>query len=335
MKVLIVNHNEVREILTMPACIEVLEQVFLTLHAGDVTQPLRRPTWMPDRSGLLGIMPGFVGGDIQMMGLKAVTVMPGNHGTDYDSHQGVVMIFEKEHGVLKAIIDASEITAIRTAGASAVATKLLARPDAGDLAILGTGVQARSHLDAMNTVRSLRRVRVFSRDLGNREQFVTWAKDRFGLDVEMAASAQEAVAGADLICTTTSSREPVIKGEWLAPGCHVNAVGSSVAVARELDSQAMQRAELFVDWRESTLNESGDYMIPAQEGLIDAAHIRAELGELLTGAPGRSSAEAITVFDSLGLAAEDIACGHYIFEQARSRDLGQWVEIGSKVGFTN
>ena len=335
MQVLIVNHREVRQLLTLPACIEVLEQTFRTLHEGDVTQPLRRPTWMPDRSGLLGLMPGYLGGGVDKMGVKAVTVMPGNHGTDYDSHQAVVLVFEHQHGVLQAIVDASEITAIRTAGASAVATKLLALPSAGDLAIIGTGVQARSHLAAMQTVRELRRVRVYSRAAEHRRQFETWAKEQMDFEVESVKSAQAAVEGADLICTTTSAREPVVLGEWLAPGCHINAVGSSVAVARELDSQAMLQAELFVDWRESTINESGDYLFPANEGLIDESHIRADLGELLNGKPGRTSAEAITVFDSLGLAIEDIAVAHYIFEQAQHANLGQWIEICSKVDFTS
>ena len=331
MDVLIINHREVRELLPMADCIAALEQAFVTLAQGDAVQPLRWPLWLPDRSGLLGMMPGYVGGDIEMMGIKTVSVMPGNHGTAYDSHQGTVMLFEKEHGVLRAIMDAGEITAIRTAAASGVATKLLARPDASDLAIVGSGVQARSHLAAMLAVRPIGRVRVTSPNQERLHRYVAWAKAEFDVEVEAMADVEAAVSQADIICTTTSAREPVLFGNWLAPGTHINAVGSSVPHARELDTTAVVRSRLYVDWRESAVNESGDYLMPLQEGAIEESHIVGELGELLLGrVDGRQSAEEITLFDSLGLAIEDIAAAHLIYSRAIERNVGRSVEIGRR-----
>src|SRR6185295_8017059 len=209
---------------------------------------------LPDRSGILGLMPGYLG-EPRSFGLKVVTVMPGNHGTGYDSHQGVVMLFGVKHGEPLAILDASAITAIRTAAASGAATDALARADAGDLALIGSGAQARTHLEAMRAVRRLRRVRVWSRTRANAERFARDEAAGAGLEIEVAASAEEALRGADLVCTTTAAKEPVVRGAWLSPGAHVNAVGACFAANRELDTDAVRRALLFTDCRESLMNE--------------------------------------------------------------------------------
>jgi ornithine cyclodeaminase len=225
-------------------------------------------------------------------------------------------------------MDASSITAIRTAAVSGVATRVLAREDAGDLAILGTGVQALTHLEAMAESRRLRRVRVWSRDPARVARFAEHASERVGLGVEAAGSAREAVLGADLVCTVTASREPVLRGEWLAAGAHVNAVGASLPTARELDTPAMVAARLFVDRRESALNEAGDFLMPKAEGAISDAHIQAELGEVLTGAhPGRRSPEEITVFKSLGLAVEDVAAAQRIHQNALRSGAGSFIDF--------
>ncbi|MCA9988282.1 MAG: ornithine cyclodeaminase family protein [Anaerolineales bacterium] len=331
MEVLILSHHDVRQLLPMKECIAVVAEAFKTLAAGDAVQPLRWPLWLPDRSGVLGMMPGYLGGDIGMLGIKTVSVMPGNHGTEYDSHQGTVMLFEKEHGVLKAIVDATEITGIRTAAATGVATDLLARPDAGDLAILGSGVQARTHLTAMLAVRDIRRIRVWSPNQERLAAFVAWAEREHGVTVETPSDVKTAVAGADLICTTTGAPTPILAGEWLSPGVHINAVGSSVKHTRELDTDAVVRSSLFVDRRESTVNEAGDFLFPKQEGAIDDDHILAEIGDLLTGAhPGRTSPDEITLFKSLGLAIEDIAAAFHVYERGKAEGVGTWVEIGAK-----
>ncbi|MGB1253065.1 MAG: ornithine cyclodeaminase family protein [Candidatus Promineifilaceae bacterium] len=331
MDVLILNHREVRDLLPMDECIAALERAFVTLDEGDALQPLRWPMFLPDRSGLLGMMPGFLGGDVDMMGIKTVSVMPGNHGTEYDSHQGTIMLFEKTHGVLKAIVDATEVTAIRTAAASGVATKLLAREDSAELAIIGSGVQARSHLTAMLAVRAIQRVRVYSPNAQRLAAFADWALRRHEVVVEISADVQSAVTNADIICTTTSAATPILMGDWLSAGVHINAVGSSVKHTRELDTAAVVNAALFVDYRDSTINEAGDFLFPKQEGAIDDDHIVAELGEILSGkAAGRSSAEQITLFKSLGLAIEDIAAAHHVYQKGLAQGIGTSLEIGAK-----
>jgi ornithine cyclodeaminase len=262
-------------------------------------------------------MPGFLGQPASF-GLKVVSIFPGNHGTGYDSHQGVVMLFDLKHGSPVAIIDGSSITAIRTAAVSGAATRALARDDAGDLAMLGSGVQATTHLAAMRAVRPLRRIRVWSRNRAHAQRFAD-----ANPGVEVMETAQAAVNGADLICTTTSAREPILEGAWLRPGAHVNAVGSCFPTWRELDAAAVARARLIVDRRESTLNESGDFLMAKAEGAIGDDHIVGELGDLLLERfAGRRSPEEVTLFKSLGIAIEDLAAAHYIYEQALATGTG-------------
>ena len=328
METLVVNQGEVSRLLPMSDCMKVMAEALRTLATGDAVQPLRDMMWLPDRRGLIGMMPGYLG-DPEALGIKIVTVYPGNHGSAYDSHQGVVLLFGSEYGNLLAIIDASSITAIRTAAVSGVATQLLANEAAGDLAILGSGVQAQTHLDAMRVARPIRRVRVYSPNPDHLRTFVERETERQGIEIGAAASAREAVTGADLICTTTSAREPVLMSDWISAGAHINAAGSSVAFTRELDTNAVARARLFVDRRESTVNEAGDFLIPRKEGAIGDDHILGELGDILLGQnAGRTGAQEITLFKSLGLAVEDVASAHYIYHQALERGMGTSVEFG-------
>jgi ornithine cyclodeaminase len=263
------------------------------------------------------------------MGLKIVSVFPGNHGTEYDSHMGAVMIFETKHGQPLAIMDATEITAIRTAAVSGVATKLLAREDAGDLTLLGSGTQARTHLQAMLLCRKIRRVRVWSRSLENGREFAERESRRHNMQVEFMTTVQAAVQGADIVCTTTSSPDPILPGKYVSPGVHINAVGSSVPFARELDTEAVVKSRLFVDRRESTVNEAGDFLIPKKEGAIGDNHIQGEIGEILLGkVRGRKTAEEITLFKSLGLAVEDLASANHIYKKAIAGGMGTKVELG-------
>jgi ornithine cyclodeaminase/alanine dehydrogenase-like protein (mu-crystallin family) len=328
MQVLIVNQTEVPRLLPMEACMEAMAEALRSVSRGESLLPLRQVIMLPGNAGAFGSMPAYLGSP-PAIGLKSITVFPGNHGTELDSHQGAVLLFETKRGSLQAVMDASSITAIRTAAVSGVATRLLARADAGDLALLGTGVQALTHLEAMSHARRLRRVRAWSRSPEHVRAFTQRAQRSLGLEVEAAGSAREAVRGADLVCTVTSSREPVLEGDWLSPGAHVNAVGASLAAARELDTAAVVRASLFVDRRESALNEAGDFLIPRREGAIDDGHIRAELGELLLGSrPGRQSDSEITVFKSLGLAVEDVAAARLIYDNAVKTEAGTRVELG-------
>jgi ornithine cyclodeaminase len=208
---------------------------------------------------------------------------------------------------------------------SGVATRALAREDAGDLAILGSGVQAVTHLAAMRAVRPLRRVRVWSRDRGNAERFAAASP----IAVEVMATPRAAVAGADLICTTTAARTPILEGAWLTPGAHINAVGACFATARELDTAAVARARLIVDRRESTLAESGDFLLAKADGAIGDDHIAGELGDVLLGSvAGRRAGDELTLFKSLGIAVEDLAAAHHIYTQALATGAGASVPLG-------
>jgi ornithine cyclodeaminase len=323
----ILNQAEVTALLPMPECIDVMAAALAALSAGEAILPLRTFLQLPG-GALFGVMPAHLGRP-KALGLKAIGVFPGNEGTAWDSHQGIVVLFDTAHGAPTAIMDASSITAIRTAAVSGVATRALAREDAGDLALLGSGVQARTHLEAMAAVRRLRRVRAWSPNADRLGAFVRWAGRRFGPAVEPAESPREAVTGADLVCAVSAAREPVVRSEWVAAGTHLNAVGSSVPTARELDTATMVRARLVVDRRESALSEAGDFLIPRAEGAITDAHIAGELGEVLLGRiPGRRDAAEVTVFKSLGLAVEDLAAATHVLRRAEAQNVGLVTELG-------
>jgi ornithine cyclodeaminase/alanine dehydrogenase-like protein (mu-crystallin family) len=327
MKVLVVSQAEVARLLPMPDCIEAMSQALLQLARGEAAMPLRQVMRLEDRRAAMAAMPAYVSAQAAL-GIKVITVYPDNPRAGYDSHQGAVLLFEAEHGSLRAIVDAAEVTAIRTAAVSAVATRALARPDARDLAILGSGVQARTHLEAMLHVRPIERVRVWSRTPEHARAFAQRESKRHDLEIEPAGSARGAVKEADIICTVTASRQPILKGDWIAPGAHINAVGSSVPSARELDAAAVKRARLFVDRRESALAEAGDFLLAKAEGAVGDDHIQGELGEVLLGTvPGRRSPDEITLFKSLGLAVEDLAAVQVIAAKAAAQNAGVWVEL--------
>ncbi len=330
MSVLVVTQSELPALLPMRECIDVVATVLEAVARGDVVLPLRQQLVLPDGSGRLVTMPAFTTAPAAL-GLKVITVFPGNEASDVDSHQGAVLLFEPEHGRLLAIMDASSITAIRTAAASAVATRLLARADASELALLGSGVQARTHLEAMLCVRPIRRVRVWSRTPAHAQACARQMAERHGIPVEALPSARAAVQGADVVCTVTSAREPVLEGEWLAPGAHVNAVGSSTRTHRELAADAVRRARLYVDRRESTLAESGDFLLAKADGAVGDDHIVGEIGEVLLGkVEGRRSPDEITLFKSLGLAVEDLAAAWHVYQAALARGGGTALDLGGR-----
>ena len=328
MKILILNHDEVFELLPMKECIALMREALVKLAAGEVHQPLRTIVRPPDAAGVMGLMPSYVGGEQAAYGLKTVCIFPGNPAQGKDAHQGAVLLFSAETGELLALMNASAITAIRTAAVSGVATDLLAREDACDLAIVGAGVQARTHLAAMAEVRSIKRCRVVSRNVEHARLFADEMRERVAFAIEPVDSVASAVEGADLIATVTNAKEPVVRRAWISPGAHLNVVGSSTPTAREVDTATMAASALFVDRRESTLNEAGDYLFAMRDGAIGPEHIRAELGEILTGEkPGRTSREEITLFKSLGLAVEDLAAANYLYRRAKELSAGVWVEF--------
>jgi ornithine cyclodeaminase len=284
---------------------------------------------MPEGTGFLGVMPGHLAsenGHHAALGMKAVSVFPGNVARGIDSHQGAVLLFEPDTGRLSALMDGATITAIRTAAVSALATDVLARADAAELAILGAGVQARTHLEAIASVRPLQRVRVWSRDSEHAQRFAK--ESSFAGDIQAVSSAEDAVRGADIVATVTASPEPILKRAWLKDGVHINAVGSSIPAAREIDTATMAAVQLFVDRRESALNEAGDVLIPMREGAFNADHIQAELGEVIIGRhPGRRTQGELTLFKSLGISVEDVAAAAYVARKARDAAVGQTVAM--------
>jgi ornithine cyclodeaminase len=324
MKILILDSEQIRELLPMEECIELMADALASLARGEVFQPLRTITRPPDARGLLGLMPAYRAGEDGAFGLKAICVFPENPAQGKDAHQGAVMLFSRETGELLALMNASEITAIRTAAVSAVATRLLARQDAERLAIIGAGVQARTHLTALAYVRTIKRARVACRNIEHAQQLAREMQVAF--PIEAVATNEEAVRDADVIVTATSSLEPVINRDWIAPGAHVNAIGTHSPSSREVDSATMGVARIFVDRRESALNEAGDYLLAAKAGVVTPESIVAEIGELLIGTkPGRNSESEITLFKSLGLAIEDVACADYLFKKATTNNTGTWV----------
>jgi ornithine cyclodeaminase/alanine dehydrogenase-like protein (mu-crystallin family) len=321
--VLVLGREEVAEALPMDDCIEAMADVLAAHARKEVHQPLRSVS-MPEASdGFMGLMPAHRAGERPLYALKAVCVFPGNPARGLDAHQGTVTLFDGTDGRPTAILDASAITAIRTAAVSALATRLLARDDARELAILGAGVQAAAHLEALRTVRDFERVRIFAPTQEHAERLAEPA------GAEVADSAEEAVSGADVVVTATNSREPVLRRDWLAAGAHVNAVGASAPTSRELDTATVAACSLFADSRESVQNEAGEFQLAISEGAIDGPdHVRAELGEVVTGMhPGRTARDELTLFRSLGLAIEDMAAAERAIANARERGAGAEVEL--------
>jgi ornithine cyclodeaminase/alanine dehydrogenase-like protein (mu-crystallin family) len=294
--VLILDEAAVRKLLHMPALIPAMERAMRALSAGEVVQPMRVMMPVAEHGGFLGTMPAYAGGQL---GAKLVTFFPDNQGVP--THHALVLLFRPATGEPLVVMDGRLITEMRTGAVSAVATRALARPDAAVLAILGSGVQARSHLEALRLVREFREVRVWSpRNAGAFAQ-------RFG--VRLARSAEDAVRGADVVVVATTSRTPVLSGGWLSPGVHINAVGAPRPGWRELDDDVLRRSKLYVESREAASRESGD--------VIAAGAIFAELGEVIGGArPGRQSADEITLFKSVGVAVEDIASAELVYREA-------------------
>ena len=327
---LLISGADVRALLPMGECIEVMAGALRSVTDGSSVLPLRTVMRLDGTPNAFAAMPAVVGrGAGASLGAKIITVFPGNDATPYDAHIGAVLLFDAEHGKLLAIADASSITAIRTSAVSGLATRLLAREDAHELALLGAGVLAIPHIEAVRCVRDIRRVRVWSRSGDRATELAARARKRFDVEIVVASSARAAVDGADVVCTITSARTPVLEGAWLAPGAHVNAVGASLPTARELDTAAVVRSRLFVDRRESALSEAGDFLIPRGEGAVTDAHILGELGDLLAGTvKGRVKREDITLFKSLGLAVEDVASLRHIHTKALATGAGARVALG-------
>lgn len=320
MRVLMLGESVIRQLLPVSDCVAAMERAFVAASRGDFVQPLRIVAWQPDRRGAVAAMPAYLDG---VLGAKLITVFPQNRAEQLESHQGLIALHESKNGRLLAIAHAGAITAIRTAAVSALATKLLANEDAGTLAIIGSGLQAEEHVAAISAVRDLKRVRVWSRTAHHAKHF----SDRHSsaaLSVIACDTAQEAVHGADIVCTVTAATQPVLLGEWLAPGAHINAVGSSVPPFRELDTVAVTRSRVYVDMRDCVLRESDDLLVPIREGALAESDIIGDLGQMVCGeCELRTSREQITLFKSVGMAIEDLAAVRFVYERAMQSGLGE------------
>jgi len=324
---LIINHSQVRELLPVRDCMEVVGKALSDLARGEGVQPLRSSFLRPDRQGVLAWMPGSLAAG-RPFGIKVLSVVecPGELGVG--SHQGGVMIFDPANGTPLALCEAGAITAVRTAAVSALATDRLAGADSEILAILGAGTQASSHIEAMLEVRRISHVRVWSRDSDKVRVFAKEQAARHGMTVEAAADVESAVAGADVVCTTTSAREPILFAEMLEPGMHINAVGASIPSWREIDPGVLPLATLFTDRRESLANEAGEFIQALEMGLVERGLMVPEIGEVFNGGhPGRTSETEITLFRSLGLAVEDIAAAQLVYRRAVERGVGTEVDL--------
>ncbi len=312
---LIFEKKEITEHLTYPVCIELMKKAFSDMEKGLTRQIVRTGMSLP--LGAIAFMPCYLD-DSKSFGAKILSVYPGNSKNGHPSHQGYVMLFEAEHGAPVAMADASTITEIRTGAASAAATDLLARKDSTKLAILGSGAQAKSHLAAMTCVRPITEVFVWSYHIENARKFITEMAPEYPCTFILCESVKEAVQNADIVCSVCRTRDPIIEADFIRPGTHINAVGTCSPISREVDSLLVSRARLYVDQREACKAESGEYLIPLSEGLITEDHIAGSIGEVQNGtAPARENDEQITIFDSLGIAAEDIICADYLYRKLK------------------
>jgi ornithine cyclodeaminase/alanine dehydrogenase-like protein (mu-crystallin family) len=324
----VLNGNDVRAALEMPDCIDAMDAVLRQFAAGELYLPLRSVVRPPASPGFVGLMTTHRAGDAPAFALKAVAIFPENPRRGLDAHQGLVILFSGEDGRVTGIVDASAVTAIRTAAVSAVATRALAREGASTLAVLGAGVQAAAHIEAMACIMPLGRVRIYSRRMEPAQELAASTAERYGVEASAAGSAEEAVRDAAVVVTATTAREPIVERAWFARGAHVNAVGSSIPTTRELDGATLAAAHLVVDARESTLNESGDLLLAVREGSVAEGVPLVELGEVLNGsASGRTSPDQLTVFISLGLAVEDLAAAEAALRAAERAGIGTVVPL--------
>ncbi|WP_375208119.1 ornithine cyclodeaminase family protein [Hyphococcus sp.] len=301
----LIDSKFVYENLAYKDCIEAVREAMIAFSAGRTRQHLRSILDIGE-GALFGVMPGAMG-EVGIFGAKLVSVFPGNFELGKSSHQGVVVLFEAEGGAPVCVVDAGAVTAIRTAAASAAATDALARPDASTLALMGYGEQAYTHARAMCEVRELQEVRIWGRSAERAAALAGRLETDLDVKVYAASSAEAAVAGADIICTVTSARDPVLKRRWVAPGTHVNAVGSSFAGPAEIDNDLVKDARFIADSRQGVISQGGEFLRAKAAGLVDDAHIAAEIGKVFSGeAQGRRSADEITVYKSLGHIVQDL-----------------------------
>ncbi|HEX9793395.1 MAG TPA: ornithine cyclodeaminase family protein [Planctomycetota bacterium] len=313
----IVDGARVRACLPMAVCIQTMAGVLAAIARGEIEVPQRLKVELADGEAQLLAMPGALA-DPAVLGAKLISLFPGNPAQERPAVQGVIVLFDPNTGAPTALLDAASLTAIRTAAASAAASEVLARDDAHVLALLGCGVQAETHLEAMLAVRPIDRVLVWGRSQSKARTFAEWHALKYELPIEVAPTAQAAVEAADLICTLTHSPTPILQGAWLQPGSHLNLVGAHTPTTREADTAAVHRARVFVEARAAAWKEAGDLVIPLQEGAIDQGHVIGEIGQVILGqVVGRQARQDVTLYKSLGNSAQDLAAAREVLQQLR------------------
>jgi len=326
MSIRIVSAAEVRQLLPVPACIDLMADAMTAASNGSIAIPPRLVASLIDRSGFFALMPGS-SLNPRVYGAKVASLHPTNPAKGRPAVQGFVAVFDHATGAPVGIVEGGAITALRTAATSGLATRLLARPDASSHGVFGTGVQAVEHIEAIAAVRPIRRVLVWGRSPEKARKLAAEQTARTGLKA-VAVEDPARVAGCDVVSTVTGATQPILQGTWLAPGSHVNLVGTHSPTAREADSEAVARARVYVDLMQSALTEAGDLLIPMQEGRIDRSHIIGELGALVAGAiPGRRGPDEITLYKSLGVVAQDLFAAAHVMQRARTLGVGTQVEL--------
>jgi alanine dehydrogenase len=326
-EVLVLSEKEVQRLIDIEELIQILEQAHIQFSTGKAVMPVRLVVPLPQIKGRITSMPAYLSED-NSLGMKVVTYFQENPKQGLPAILATIMLYSSETGKILAIMDGSFITAIRTACASAVATKVLANPQVAILGILGAGIQARAHIHALGKVRRIAHVKIYSPSGKSAWRLKEETEPEVRLPIEVAKSAEEAVRGADLLVTATPAPEPILRADWLKPGVHINAVGSHRPDLREIDTATVKRAIVVVDSRAAILAECGDILLPIQEGAITAEHISAEIGEVLAGQrPGRSGPGDITLYKSVGIAIQDVATAQLVYQKAMEKKVGTQVEI--------
>ena len=318
----LLTEQHVHSLLPMSDLISAMESALAKFSAGEVLQPVRTVLTVGAAKSYYGLMPAYIPTPASM-GAKIVTVFGENHKKGLPSHLATILLFDPDTGSLIAMMDGRFITEARTAAVSAVTARFLARPNASTLALIGSGVQARSHLEALTHVRQLKDVRVWSPRPQSRAQFIDDMSPRVPIPIRNCETAQAAVAGADLIVLATASKTPVVESGWVANGAHVMCVGACRPDQREMAPALVKRGRLYVDSRAAALVESGDVVMNIADKLFDASHLRGEIGELVLGrVAGRTSDSEVTIFKSLGMAVEDVVAADLVFRRASETGAG-------------
>ncbi len=329
-KTLILSADEVSPFLDMRVAVELMDQAMRGLDRGEYHQPMRMMMWPPNAPGAMGMMPSYGGADDPAYGLKAGCMTPSNRELGIDMHQGVMAVLDGPTGRVRSIMNLAPVTAVRTAATSAVATRVLANPNASRLALIGAGLQAQTHLAAIALVRGLEAVTVWTPRRASREAFAEREARSYTFPIRATETAEEAVASADIVVTVTPSMtaEPVIERSWLAPGTHINAVGSCAPFAREIDAATVADSVVIVDRLESALKEAGDLVLAQSDGAIGPDHVRGDLGQVLNGrCDGRSTPEELTMFESVGIAVQDLAMAVDVERRARAAGVGTLISF--------